>query len=144
MPQRAIHARHFPRRWFRFPFTYPRNSTGGANDSSDPLEPRKRINARPRNNIYMSGTGPGTGRKAIRLGWEINYNVVGQWLRIAGYSKFEAEQILAIWIAKSPSKWKTVNLDRQTWFWVGYYYADARQKGWNTGVPAPNAQQANH
>lgn len=36
--------------------------------STDNEAPRKRIDARPRNNIYMPGTGPGTGRTAIRIG----------------------------------------------------------------------------
>lgn len=69
--------------------------------------------------------------------WEINYNVVGQWLRIAGYSRFAAAHFLAIWLAKSPSKWKSLNLDRQTWFWIGYDYADARQEGWHPMAPTP-------
>ncbi|MDB6004409.1 MAG: hypothetical protein JWR15_1396 [Prosthecobacter sp.] len=77
------------------------------------------------------------------FGWEINYNVVGQWLRIAGYSRIAAAHILSAWLLKSPSKWKTLNLDRQTWFWVGYNYADARQNGWNPMKPAPAAKPGN-
>lgn len=71
------------------------------------------------------------------FGWEINYNVVGQWIRIAGYSRLEAQAFLAAYLAKRPSKWGTLNLDRQTWFWIGYDYADARQKGWHPKPPEP-------
>jgi hypothetical protein len=71
------------------------------------------------------------------FGWEINYNVVGQWIRIAGYSRIEAQAFLAAYLAKRPSKWGTLNLDRQTWFWIGYDYADARQKGWHPTPPEP-------
>lgn len=76
--------------------------------------------------------------------WEINYNVVGQWLRIAGYSKFEAAHFLAAWLAKSPSKWKSLHLDRQTWFWIGYDYADARQSGWSPHRHTPETRPGNY
>jgi len=72
------------------------------------------------------------------FGWEINYNVVGQWLRIAGYSRLEAMQFLAAWLGTSPTKWGSLDLDRQTWFWIGYDYADARQKGWHPAKPTPS------
>lgn len=77
------------------------------------------------------------------FGWEINYNVVGQWLRIAGYSKAEARLFLNAWLATSPTKWGSLNLDRQTWFWIGYEYADARQKGWHPAAHPPEAKPAN-
>lgn len=76
--------------------------------------------------------------------WEINYNVVGQWVRIAGYSKFEAAQFLAAWLAKSPSKWKSLQLDRQTWFWIGYDYANARQRGWSPHRHTPETRPGNY
>jgi hypothetical protein len=78
------------------------------------------------------------------FGWEINYNVVGQWLRISGYNKLEAGHFLAGWLGASPTKWKSLNLDRQTWFWVGYDYANARQKGWNPAGHIPAAQPVNY
>jgi len=84
------------------------------------------------------------GKSDPYFSWEINYNVVGQWLRIAGYSKAEAAHFLAAWLAKSPSKWKSLHLDRQTWFWVGYNYADARQKGWHPAGRLPKARPEDH
>jgi len=71
------------------------------------------------------------------FGWEINYNVVGQWIRIAGYSRLEAQAFLTAYLAKTSSNWEKFNLDRQTWFWIGYDYADARQKGWHPKPPEP-------
>jgi|GEM_PF-4031006 len=38
------------------------------NEPSQDEPPPKRINAAPRNNIYAPGTGPGTGRTAVRMG----------------------------------------------------------------------------
>ncbi len=80
------------------------------------------------------------GRSDPYFGWEINYYVVGQWIRIAGYIELHARLFLIAWFAEIPSKMKTLNLDRQIWFWVGYKYADARQKGWNLMTPAPAAK----
>ena len=78
------------------------------------------------------------------FGWEINYNVVGQWLRISGYSRPEAMHFLAAWLGASPTKWGSLNLDRKTWFLAGYDYADARQKGWNPTGQAPEAKSGNY
>ena len=75
--------------------------------------------------------------------WEINYNVVGQWLRISGHSRLEAERYLKAWLAVWPDKWETLHLDRQTWFWAGYDYADARQKGWHPARHPPADKPAN-
>ncbi len=84
------------------------------------------------------------GKSDAYFSWEINYNVVGQWLRIAGYNKIEAAHFLAAWIAKSPSKWKSLDLDRQTWFWIGYDYANARQSGWHPAGRTPGPKPGNY
>lgn len=47
------------------------------------------------------------------------------------------QAFLTAYLAKNPSKWGTLNLDRQNWFWIGYDYADARQKGWHPKPPEP-------
>ncbi|MCX6847942.1 MAG: hypothetical protein NTY98_03385 [Verrucomicrobia bacterium] len=84
------------------------------------------------------------GKSDAYFSWEINYNVVGQWIRIAGYNKIEAAHFLAAWLAKSPSKWKSLDLDRQTWFWIGYNYANARQRGWHPAGRAPGPKPGNY
>lgn len=84
------------------------------------------------------------GKSDPYFSWEINCNVVGQWLRIAGYNKIEAAHFLAAWLAKSPSKWKSLDLDRQTWFWIGYDYANARQRGWHPAGRTPGPKPGNY
>lgn len=47
---------------------YTDNNGGDEGVNEQDEQPRKRIDARPRNNKYLAGTGPGTGRTAIRVG----------------------------------------------------------------------------